>query len=215
MENSQWDQTELEQYLLYDFWTVDNGLAVMAGKKYDLSGEPILKEEKLNLNLSESRTQKYRDLRGLWESSKHSRHAIKEARNTNVDPIYHEYPSTYIIEWVLFKRFRPDWLDWAIERGLYTPKQKAEKSAQAKQHPVFDTASPTYPPELDIALQAWQEVSATDGKGKPKARITEWLDANTKLSSAAKERIAILANWDKTGGATRTDQNNLPTRKTQ
>lgn len=65
--------------------------------------------------------------------------------------------------------------------------------------------STTYPPELDIALQAWQAVSTIEKKGKPKARIKEWLDANTKLSDEAKERISIVANWNKTGGATRTD----------
>lgn len=212
MENSQWDQTELEKYLLYDFWTVDNGLAVMAGTKYGSPGESMLKEENLIPNLSELRTKKYRDLRGLWESSIYSRRAIKEARNTDAHPLYHEYPSTYIIEWALSKRFRPDWLDWAIERGLYIPKQEAEKSAQAKQQPDFDKASLAYPRELDIALQAWRAVSTTEGKGKPKARIKAWLDTanaelpkENKLSDEAKERIATVANWDKTGGATRSD----------
>jgi hypothetical protein len=64
--------------------------------------------------------------------------------------------------------------------------------------------SPTYPPELDAALRAWHEVSTTEGKGKPKARIRAWLDSNTDLSNEAKERIATVANWDKVGGASRT-----------
>ena len=71
--------------------------------------------------------------------------------------------------------------------------------------PVFDKTSPTYPPELDIALQAWQAVSATEDKKKPKARIKAWLDSNTELSNEAKERVATVVNWDKTGGATRTE----------
>lgn len=62
---------------------------------------------------------------------------------------------------------------------------------------------PAYPPELDAALRAWHHVSTTKGKGKPKARIRVWLDANTKLSNEAKERIATVGNWDKTGGASR------------
>lgn len=41
-------------------------------------------------------------------------------------------------------------------------------------------------------------------KWKPKARIKKWLDDNTKLSNEAKERICIVANWDKLGGATKT-----------
>jgi len=82
-------------------------------------------------------------------------------------------------------------------------KQQARTGEAAQFY--FDKASPTYPLELDMALQAWHEVSATEGKSKPKARIRAWLDANAKLSDAAKERIEIVANWDKKGGATRTN----------
>lgn len=71
--------------------------------------------------------------------------------------------------------------------------------------PIFDNTHPNYPSELDIALQAWRAVSTTADKGKPKARIKAWLDSNTKLSNEAKERIATVANWDKTGGATRAE----------
>lgn len=76
------------------------------------------------------RTKKYRNLCDLWESSIHSRRVIKEARNIDAHPLYHEYPSAYIIEWALSKRSRPDWLDWAIERGLYIPKQKIVETTQ-------------------------------------------------------------------------------------
>lgn len=77
---------------------------------------------------------------------------------------------------------------------------------------TFDKASTTYLPELDIALQAWRAVSATEGKGKPKAQIKAWLETNAKeLTGEAKERIATVANWHKIRGATRTDLNNSPT----
>ena len=67
-----------------------------------------------------------------------------------------------------------------------------------------DKTSASYPPELDLAIQAWQAVTSNLGKGKPKTQIRAWLDANTKLANEAKERISIVANWDKTGGATPT-----------
>ena len=71
---------------------------------------------------------------------------------------------------------------------------------------AFDKSSETYPTELDIAFQAWRAVSATEGKGKPTARIRKWLDTNAiHLSNEAKERIVTVANWDKSGGATRTN----------
>ena len=70
---------------------------------------------------------------------------------------------------------------------------------------MFDKDGPTYPPELDLAMQAWEAVRNDKGKGKPKAKVKAWLDKNTKLSNEAKERISTVVNWDKTGGATRTD----------
>jgi len=90
--------------------------------------------------------------------------------------------------------------------------EEQKKTAPTKQQPIFDNASTTYPLELDIAVQAWQAISTTEGKGKPKARIKAWLNTfnaerpkENKLSDEAIERIATVANWDKTGGATRSD----------
>ncbi|MDO8369519.1 MAG: hypothetical protein Q7S71_02195 [Candidatus Nitrotoga sp.] len=104
---------------------------------------------------------------------------------------------------------------WAIERSWELPdemmalldtKQKSPQHAQPINSPhTFDKETNTYPPELDIAIQAWRAVSSDEGKGKPKARIKAWLYSNTTLSSEAKERIATVVNWDKTGGATRSD----------
>lgn len=76
-------------------------------------------------------------------------------------------------------------------------KLRASQSKSAE----FDKGSPTYPPELATALDAWCAVSAIDGKGKPKARIQAWLEENTRLSEKAKERIAVVCNWEKQGGA--------------
>ena len=84
---------------------------------------------------------------------------------------------------------------------LMPDEDQTSKKLEAK----FDVKSNTYPPELDIALKAWRAIAPSEGKGKPKARLRQWLDANTKLSNEAKERISIVANWDKTGGATRTE----------
>lgn len=62
----------------------------------------------------------------------------------------------------------------------------------------------SYPLELKYAIEAWLAVSKIDEKGKPKARIKKWLNDNTSLSNEAKNRISIVANWDKSGGATKT-----------
>ena len=94
---------------------------------------------------------------------------------------------------------------WALSNDSDVPQEFASFAASEPVTPEFDKLSPTYPPELDLALQAWRAVSKSNDKGKPKARIRTWLDANTALSNEAKERIATVANWDKLGGATRTD----------
>ena len=81
-------------------------------------------------------------------------------------------------------------------------------SEQSTSKKLFDKTSPSYPLELDAAIKAWLAVSSNKEKGKPKAKIRAWLDSHAtfkKLSNEAKERIATVANWDKLGGATRTD----------
>lgn len=103
-------------------------------------------------------------------------------------------------------------LEWV--KRLYIPVDANSPDNQAPTaQPEINKASPAYPPELDIALQAWRAVSATEGKGKPKARIIEWLGANPEVwkeagrkpSNEAKQRIATVANWEKEGGATSTE----------
>lgn len=99
--------------------------------------------------------------------------------------------------------FTQTWKD-AISKA--ERQENAIGASETTGQPVFDKASPTYAPELDIAMQAWREVSTTDGKGNPKARIKTWLSANAKhLTNEARGRIAIVANWKKMGGATRTE----------
>lgn len=39
--------------------------------------------------------------------------------NCRMDIEHEVYPPAFFIEWALTKHFRPDWLDWAIERKLY------------------------------------------------------------------------------------------------
>lgn len=68
-----------------------------------------------------------------------------------------------------------------------------------------------WPTELGVAIHAWMKVSADiqDGE-KPGAKLRDWLkeynrrvDAENKLSDSAIDRIATIANWDKSPGAAR------------
>ncbi len=100
-----------------------------------------------------------------------------------------------------------EFVSWCVKTKLQISNELADKHDGNKTPPPpdFDKANPKYPPELDLALQAWRAISTTEGKGKPKGRIKAWLGSNTKLSEEAKTRISIVANWDKSGGATSTD----------
>lgn len=99
----------------------------------------------------------------------------------------------------------PKFVAWALSIRWEMPEQFANLASSDSAQSEFKESDPTYPRELDIALQAWRAVSKSKEKGKPKARLHAWLDANTMLSNEAKERIATVANWDKLGGASRTN----------
>ncbi|QTO42169.1 hypothetical protein [Burkholderia latens] len=83
-------------------------------------------------------------------------------------------------------------------------------SDSATSTPAFlDPACPVYPQELAIAIAAWEAVTS-NGRAAPdgvaaKTAIMSWLSsAYPGLGKEAKERIAVVANWNKRGGATRT-----------
>lgn len=127
-----YDKSALEHYLLYDLWNVKNALSVLCGLDYTFySGTP--NPEMLEFNLNKERdkeavrtlcSKEYR-LKDLWERSENG-----------FD--YSDTPA-YFIEWALSKRFRPDWLDWAIVRGLYTPKQETVTDKPLQSLPNYST----------------------------------------------------------------------------
>jgi len=115
-------------------------------------------------------------------------------------------PPNYYIKWALSKNIKIHWLAYAIDNGLVRNiNNNLLDEEKINQKELFDKDSSTYPQELDWAMKAWEAVKNDKSKGKPKAKIKAWLDANTQLSNEAKDRISIVVNWDKTGGATRTD----------
>jgi len=71
----------------------------------------------------------------------------------------------------------------------------------------FDQDKDTYPPELDRAMMAWRAATnQRDPNETPKSRVRAWLDEHyPKLSEEAKQRIAIVCNWEKEGGRKKRD----------
>lgn len=69
----------------------------------------------------------------------------------------------------------------------------------------LDRTGPHFSEELEAAILAWQYASeqAADSKKKPRALIVDWLQENRPKwdkSGKAFERVATLANWEKTTG---------------
>lgn len=92
---------------------------------------------------------------------------------------------------------------WAKARS-WEPPDEFPISLVQEENPLTDYRdSDLYPEELDIAFQAWRAV-AVNGQGEgtsAKARLEQWLGLYyPRLSNAAVERIARVANWDKAGG---------------
>lgn len=69
------------------------------------------------------------------------------------------------------------------------------------------SAQNNYPLELRAAIGAFEAVrndqNATAGQ-TPKQALLKWLRTNTNLGKEARERVAIVANWQPSGGAPRT-----------
>ncbi len=133
-----WAYTNLEFYLLKDYIKPITGLYILVG----LNGEALesvtgyLMDNKLKVhytldpsafpsydhpNLTKEETisemrafskmcSDFYRLKELWLSSKRD----------------NEFESTsFMIDWALSKKYKPEWLDWAIEKQLYIPNQGA------------------------------------------------------------------------------------------
>lgn len=209
-----WSKSKLSDYLLLDNWTPGNAFRILAGLDFFEPGDEFDPDFSLDGSVGFNSCNpdfklsgdELRHLKAMcdivdrleyfWRSGQHGDHEV--------------HPPEFFIQWAISKSHIPPWLDWATECGLYPQKQGAETITLKEKSAPFDwdkaRASPTFPSELDMALQAWCAVSATEGKGKPKARIMAWLEQHaSEFSNEARARIAIVANWDKNGGATRTD----------
>lgn len=193
-----------------------SSLRTLTGEDYpeiDSNGFPIVEAEDdmdnqyfIGSDKLEKYTKNYHDLHRIF---------------TNSD--CEEYmPPLYWVNKALSKRINVLWLNFAIKFRFFEYctdingnsyltyvndleiLENEKNESQIMETKIDDVTSQNYPIELKFAIQAWQAVSTSEGKGKPKARIKKWLNENTELSNEAKERIATVANWDKTGGATKT-----------
>lgn len=111
--NQNWNESKLEFYLLHDSWSAYSAWRILSGFDFQRDLRPLdggfdyfcdkFEHDKIEMEASLDKLKK------LWINSKKD------------DEIH---SPTYFIEWALSKRFRPEWLNWAIEKNLYIPTQE-------------------------------------------------------------------------------------------
>lgn len=171
------DKSELANYLRYDNWWPSNAMRVLAGLDYHkpkqyardkalfgdwLAHAPDDRERELaKMNADVER------LRSFWSAG------AKDRSGKFYD--HQGYPPAYFIEWALCKKFRPGWLDWAIERGLYHPKQ-------GKENPLLPETSLAYStPWLTIQQAAIVEFFNPRRNHDAKSgEVVEWIKRQAK-----------------------------------
>jgi hypothetical protein len=99
------------------------------------------------------------------------------------------------------RMFRPaDLIGWAGDRfpgfALFADLRPMDDV------PLIDPDDEYYSEELDVAYMTWRAITKSrDKSSRPKVQALAWLRKHwPHLSDAARERIATVVSWDKTGG---------------
>lgn len=140
-----WDHSNLQDYLLYDFWQPFNAWGVLAGYQYGFETYAdsdcqvaISNDYVIDSTLVESDESKdfFSEKSIKLRRMKRDFHRLGDFAHSGGMTV--DSPSKtpeFFIDWALSKRFRPDWLDWAIEKGLYTPKELRNLPATIQKRP--------------------------------------------------------------------------------
>ncbi|MDI1272344.1 hypothetical protein [Polaromonas sp.] len=188
-----WDGSPLRAYLLRDYWTPDGGLCLLAGFDYAAHIESAPFQPQWMHTLSPA------TLQGHYGQEADEVDDLLSRMNSDLDELRtawagckrdseaEDYSPTFFIEWALSKKFPPDWLEWAIWRGLYIPKQEADDSSQSD----FDKASLGYP--LELALDSQAAVGSTDPlPDVPAIADTETQAAPVNSDSITSKQVALF-----------------------
>jgi hypothetical protein len=138
-------ETDLEHYLLFDFWKASDGIAILVGysdpyAKYRAYCGEALPDDEI-LFLDDYCAKRYARYCEMWTQSKLDIRSVRDPMamsHSNVLEL--EFPPRYFIEWALSKKLAIDWLYWATERGLYTPTLEAAQPAQIAATPAYSTS---------------------------------------------------------------------------
>lgn len=167
-----WDQSGLGTYLLYDFWSPDDGLCVLAG--FDFSAHRLGTPYQLDWTVTLSpvtfqghscQADEVEATTLLDRMQDDLNHLHMIWANSRRDEEAEVYPPAFFIEWALSKNFAPDWLDWAIGTRRYFPKQEPEK----RPSPGLDKVSLPNPPQIAMDIHAGAVVVQPANEHRPAA----------------------------------------------
>lgn len=220
-----WHKTKIDKWLRVDLWDQITACAVFCGINPDGSINPYEHSElRLIPTTFFAQAMNYKDssdwseenqliaedvvLRALqieedimhfWYLSKHAEYQIAIDGNVPHEERFFESPK-YFIEFFLSKGIEPPWLEYAKEENLVNF-LNTDTELEDDTNYVFDEDK--YPAELHIAITAYKyALENIKDHPKPKQFILEYLkEKYPKLDANARERIAVIANWNKTGGA--------------
>lgn len=200
-------ENRLHYWLRFDAWNFNDAMFILCDLDPDLTeaergpGDELAKAgdfagrtyDPWKTEIDDA-ARRVRDLRRIWWSGDHDESV--------------QSPAEWIA-WARRKRIRIPWLDWAERNGLLA--KIAEPSSTSV--PASANASgadpdhPNWPEELGIAWTAWRAaINRKDTGQRPAAFIRDWLRTNhPELSDAARDRIATVANWDKSPGMGKSD----------
>ncbi|GEM_PF-4345688 len=126
-----WGNGRLEEYLGYKAWVPESGLRVIVGLDYycksDFEGKQA-NECPLAIDIwleTAQMTQQLSRLARRWHGNFGS--VEEESRRQ---------PPSFFIKFALEQNFRPEWLDWAIEKGCYTPENMNDAAEKVTKSPV-------------------------------------------------------------------------------
>ncbi len=168
-----WELSGLEDLLLYDFWTPYQGWCILAGIDYRM----LDRGEKLNALFIKSN-----DINDFLFSCDE----VERLNDywLNADKGETKQSPSFFIDWALSKRFKPKWLEWAIQKNLYqTTESKISASA------IFPPYETDLLKLLNLAIsEFFNPRRVIDAK---KEEVTQWLkDKGTELNIVVSDNVA-------------------------
>lgn len=123
-------------------------------------------------------------LKTRWDSGDH-------------DPAQKQSP-VYFVRWAEKRGFNIEWAEWARKNQFLPEGESAETP------PYFDADGEDYPELLHIAVRAWDHARNGD-VGTPKQRIQDFIKQRyPHIKEGTRDAIALVANWQKSGGRPKT-----------